>query len=106
MLGSAPLHYVWQDTWGDGPQPFDDLSCVIKASGMRVAGSQIPIYSGMAGKFIQSSNKHGDGIAKTALEKVCYSDAVELGAFRSERAEADGSLQVLDRDTHLTGPQP
>jgi len=73
---------------------------------MRVAGSQIPIYSGVAGEFIQSSNKHGDGIAKTALEKVCYCDAEELGAFRSERAEADGSLQVLDRDIHVTGPQP
>ena len=106
MLGSAPLHDVWQDTRGDGPQPFYDLSCIIKASRMRVAGSQIPIYSGVAGEFIQSSNKHGDGIAKTALEEVCYSDAVELGGFRIKRAEADGSLQVLDRDIHVTGPQP
>ena len=106
MLGSAPLHDVWQDTRGDGPQPFDDLSCVIKASGMRIAGSQIPIYSGVAGDFIQRRNKHGDGIAKTALKKVCYCDAVELGGFGIKRAEADGSLQVLDRDIHVTGPQP
>src|SRR6516164_7178227 len=106
VLRSPRLHDVWQDARGDCPQPFDDLSCVIKASGMRVAGSQIPIYSGVAGDFIQSRNKHGDGVAKTALEKACYSDAEELGAFRGERAEADGSLQVLDSDIHLTGPQP
>jgi hypothetical protein len=35
---------------------------------MRVAGSQIPIYPGVAGEFVQSSNKDGDGIAETALE--------------------------------------
>jgi len=56
MLGSAPLHDVWQDTRGDGPQPLDDLSCIIKASRVRIAGSQIPIYSGVAGEFIQSSH--------------------------------------------------
>ena len=106
MLGSAPTHYVWQDTWCDGPQSFDDLSCVIKASGMRVAGSQIPIYSGVAGQFVQSSNKHGDGIAETALEKVRYSNPVGLGGIRMKRAEADGSLQMLDRDIQVTGPKP
>ena len=106
MLRSPPTHDVGQDTRGDCPQPFDDLSCVIKASGMRVAGSQIPIYSGVAGQFVQSSNKHGDGIAETALEKVRYSNPVGLGGIRMKRAEADGSLQMLDRDIQVTGPQP
>ena len=106
MLGSPPLHDVWQDTWGNGPQPFDDLSCVIEASRMRVAGSQIPIYPGMAGEFVQSSNKDGDGITETALNKVRYSNPVDLGGVRMKRAEADASLQMLDRDIQVTGPQP
>ena len=79
MLGSSPLHDVWHHTRGDGPQPFDDLSCVIEASGMRVAGSQIPIYSGVAGEFIQSSNKHGDGVAKTALKKSVLQRCQRVG---------------------------
>src|SRR6516162_287323 len=105
MLWSPPSHDIWQNIRGDSPQPSDDLSCVIEASGMRVAGSQIPIYSGVAGEFIHCSNKHGDGIAETALHKVRYSNPVDLGGVRMKRAEADGSLQMLDRDIQVTGPQ-
>src|ERR1700720_4705555 len=101
MLRSPPLHDVRQYTRGDGPQPFDDLSCFIKASCMRIAGGQIPIYPGVAREFVQSSNKHGYGIAETALEKVRYSNPVDLGSVRMKRAEADGSLQMLDRDIQV-----
>ena len=106
MLRSPPLHDIWQNIRGDGPQPFDDLSCVIEASRMRVAGSQIPIYPGVAGEFVQSSNKDGDGIAEKAREKVRYSNPVDVGGVRMKRAEADGSLQMLDRDIQVTGPKP
>jgi hypothetical protein len=29
-----------------------------------------------------------------------------VGGVRMKRAEADGSLQMLDRDIQVTGPQP
>ena|SRR6516165_3755696 len=106
MLGSAPLHDVWDDTRGDGSQPFDDLSCVVKASGMRVAGCEVPVNPGMAWQPAQGGPQQSDRLLEPTLDETGHANTVDLGCVRMERAESDRGLQMLDRNIVMTGPEP
>src|SRR5262245_35482434 len=106
MFRSSPLYNVGQHVRGDGPQLSDDLSRVLKSSRMRVAGRQIPVDARMARELAQSCEKCGDRLVEAALEKAGHADTEALGRVSIKRTEADGGLQMLDRDILLTGPQP
>ena len=106
MLGYSPLYDVGQHARGDRPQLSDDLSRVLKSSRMGVAGCEIPVDSGMAWEFAQSCEECRDRLVEAAFEKAGHADAEELGRISIKRTEADGDLQMLDRDILLTGPQP
>src|SRR5260221_7663283 len=94
------------DDGGDRPQPLDDLSRLVESAHLCVTGRKKGVSWRPVGMLLKRWEQHCLGFLKSPGEKVTHADPHEGVSRLVVRAEAEGGLEMVDRERGLPSPQP
>src|SRR5690242_16407966 len=91
---------------GNGPQPLDGLSGVIKPTHMRVAGGEIAIWLQVAGILLDREEEFRHSLVEPPSKGTSTTHYRKRVGDTGARAEAQRGLNMLDRIVGLARPNP
>src|SRR5438105_11078792 len=91
---------------GNGAQPLDGLSGVVKPTHMRVAGGEIAIWLRVAGILLDREEEFRHSLVEPPSKEMSTTHYRKRVGDAGARAEAQRGLNMLDRIVGLARPNP
>src|SRR5271165_1898525 len=89
------------DEGGDHPKLFEHLTGLLQASSLRVAGGEIARECRVLRHVLPGCEKCVDRIVEPTLKKMSATDQHKVRRILKSRAQANGGLDMLDRNIRL-----